>query len=147
MKTIALRFGEHFAPNCGTITAHQALIDKTGYVWYGKMGAPVANSVINDLKEQETIKILLVNSGKFDRYWAYVDEIKKEIPELDCIPEYYRGLVDKFKTWFRITKFEPAPKDIMSKCHVISSGKTLGEVSKHSMNPYFIINYEDKKTE
>ncbi len=147
MKTIALRFGEHFAPDCGTIAAHQALIDNVGYVWYGKMGVPVANSVINDLKEQETIKILLVNSGKNNRYWAYVNEIKKETPELDAVPEYYRGLVDKFKTWFKISKFEPAPKDIMSKCCVISSGKVLGEVSKHSMSPYFIISYEEKEAE
>ena len=37
MKTIALRFGEHFSPACGTIAAHQEIIDKSGYVWYGKM--------------------------------------------------------------------------------------------------------------
>jgi hypothetical protein len=28
MKTIALRFGEHFAPPCGTIAAHQEIIDE-----------------------------------------------------------------------------------------------------------------------
>lgn len=27
----------------------------------------------------------------------------------------------------------------MSKCKVASSGATLGEASKHSMSPYFII--------
>ena len=32
MKTIAMRFGEHFAPECGTIVAHQDIIDKFGYV-------------------------------------------------------------------------------------------------------------------
>ena len=39
MKTIALRYGEHFAPQCGTIAAHQELINELGYAWYGKMGA------------------------------------------------------------------------------------------------------------
>lgn len=28
MKTIALRFGEHFSPDCGTISAHQKIITK-----------------------------------------------------------------------------------------------------------------------
>ncbi|MGE9977058.1 hypothetical protein [Bariatricus sp. HCP28S3_C2] len=32
MKTIALRFGEHFSPECGTIAAHEEIIDKLGYV-------------------------------------------------------------------------------------------------------------------
>ena len=38
MKTIALRFGETFSPPCGTIIAHQRIIDKLGYICYGKHG-------------------------------------------------------------------------------------------------------------
>ena len=141
MKTIALRFGDHFAPECGTIAAHQVLIDKLGFVWYGKMGSSVATDMIEELKAQGDAKILLIHSGKFDRYWAYVSDIKKEIPNLEEIPEYYRDMADSFKTWFKITKFEKAPKDIMAKCIVTSSGNRLGNVSKHSMSPYFKITY------
>ena len=145
MKTIALRFGEHFSPECGTIAAHQNLIDELGYVWYGKMGNPVATRIVDELKAQEDTRILLVNSGKADRYWAHVAEIQKETPNLSGIPEYYRNMTDKFKTWFKVTSFEPAPRDIMSKCYVVSSGAALGEVSKHSMSPYFIINYDERR--
>lgn len=38
MRTIALRFGETFSTDCGTIAAHQRIIDMLGYVWYGKLG-------------------------------------------------------------------------------------------------------------
>ena len=144
MKTIALRFGEHFSPECGTIVAHQRVIDELGYVWYGKMGNPVASRIVKELAEQDDTRILLINSGKTDRYWAHVAEIKKETPDLMSIPEYYRDMTEKFKTWFKITEFEPAPKDIMSKCSVVSSGALLGEVSKHSMSPYFIINCDER---
>ena len=140
MKTIALRFGEHFSPDCGTIAAHQQLIDKLGYVWYGKMGNPVATRIVQELTNQKETKILLINSGKADRYWAHVAEITKEMPPLEGIPTYYRDMTDKFKTWFKITSFESAPRDILSRCFVASSGNALGEVSKHSMSPYFIIN-------
>ncbi len=142
MKTIALRFGDQFAPKCGTIAAHQKLIDTLGYVWYGKLGSPVSVSIINDLKSENSPKILLIHSGKFDRYWAHISEITRETPPLVGIPEYYREQTDKFKTWFKVIKFEQAPKDIMAKCHVISSGAPLGEVSMHSMSPYFIIEYQ-----
>ena len=144
MKTIALRFGEHFSPECGTIAAHQELLDELGYVWYGKMGNPVTKRIIDELKAQEDTRILLINSGKAGRYWAYVSEITRDIPDLKGIPAYYRDMPEKFTTWFKITAFEPAKRDIMSKCFVVSSGAVLGEVSKHSMNPYFIINYEEK---
>ena len=142
MKTIALRFGEHFSPDCGTIAAHQQLIDKLGYVWYGKMGNPVATLIVDELLELDDTKILLINSGKVDRYWAHVSEIKKETPERNGIPSYYRDNTEKFKTWFKVTSFERAPKEIMTKCYVVSSGATLSEVSKHSMSPYFIIEYK-----
>lgn len=141
MKTIALRFGEHFAPPCGTIAAHQSIIDEKGYVWYGKLGNPVSDKIISAILDAENPRILLINSGKADRYWADIVEIKKTVPDLDSVPEYYRENSEKFKTWFKVVSFEPAPKNIMSKCCVASSGTPLGEVSKHSMSPYFIIEY------
>ena len=147
MKTIALRFGEHFSPECGTISAHQQIIDELGYVWYGKMGTPVALHIIEKLKEQQNPKILLINSGKFERYWGYIADISRVSPSRDLIPAYYRELTDKFKTWFKITGFELAPRDIMSKCIVASSRKPLGEVSRHSMSPYFIIEYNESPEE
>ena len=118
MKTIALRFGEHFSPDCGTIAAHQQLIDELGYVWYGKMGNPVAARIMEELRDQDDTKILLINSGKADRYWAHVAEIIKETPPEEGIIEYYRDMSDKFKTWFKVTEFESAPRNIMSKCYV-----------------------------
>ncbi len=79
-------------------------------------------------------------SGKVERYWAYVIEIRTDVPsDKDNIPEYYRDTVVTFKTWFKLSKMEPASKDVMGKCTVASSGALLGEVSKHSMSPYFII--------
>lgn len=139
MKTISLRFGENFSPECGTIAAHQQIIDKLGFVWYGKMGGSISNKILEELTEQKNTKILLINSGRPERYWAHVSEITKERPPVEGIPEYYRNMTENFKTWFKVTSFEPTSKDIMSKCRVVSSGNTLGDVSKHSMNPYFII--------
>lgn len=42
MKTLALRFGETFSPECGTIATHQQVIDEKGCVWWGKTGASVS---------------------------------------------------------------------------------------------------------
>ena len=142
METIALRFGEHFAPNEGTIASHQEIINKYGFVWYGKMGAAVSDRVITSLQENEVIKILLIRSGRSERYWAVVSEIQHNTPEKEYIPEYYRDIAGTFKTWFKISEFVPAEKDVLGRCFVSSSGAPLNEVSKHSMSPYFIIDYK-----
>ena len=139
MKTIALRFAENFAPEYGTILAHKELIDCYGYVWYGKLGTPISKKVADDIISSDKPKILLISSGKTDRYWAYIDKIQRETPNLEAIPEYYREICEKFNCWFRITNIIDAPKNVMSQLKVASSGRLLGEVSKKSMSPYFII--------
>lgn len=139
MKTIALRFSNNFAPETGTIVEHQKLIEKNGYVWYGKLGSSISNSTIKIILENNDPKILLIHSGATGRYWAHVDSIQKEVPNLLEIPWYYRDMADKFSTWFRITKLEDAPGNILSLCTVASSGAILSQASKHSMSPYFII--------
>ena len=129
MRTIALRFSNNFAPDIGTICAHNQLIDELGYVWYGKLGSKISAKVSTDIIKNETPKILLIHSGQLARYWAYIDKTQNEVPERERIPEYYR--------------FEEAPKDILSHCFVASSHALLSNASRHSMSPYFIIDVEE----
>lgn len=144
MKTLSLRYADNFAPTCGTIQAHQEIIDKYGYVWYGKLGNPVSSSYMNDtVLNQSNPRLLLIKSGQSERYWAYIEAYARETPELDRIPSYYRSEVVKFKSWFKIIKFEKADKDVMSKCIVTSSGSLLTFASMHSMNPCFKIDYSE----
>ena len=143
MKTIALRFSDHFAPSDGTIAEHRKLIDETGFVWYGKLGSKVSLSVAKDLLLNQEPRILLIHSGKAHRYWAYVQSIMFETPPLTEIPVYYRSNAEKFGTWFKISKIQDAPKDVLVHCRVLSSKRLLSEVSKSSMSPYFIIEVEE----
>lgn len=139
MYTIALRFSEKFAPEEGTIIAHESLIKTNGFVWYGKMGSAMANEKINIVLNQPNPRILLIHSGTMKRYWAYISDITKEKPAYSQFPNYYHSIADNFHTWFKVYRFEKADKDIMSKCRVVSSGQVLTLASKHSMSPYFFI--------
>ena len=143
MRTVALRFSENFAPAEGTIAAHEELIMQKGFVWYGKLGAAVSAKVVDALMKNEDAKILLIHSGKANRYWAHIDKIQRETPALTEIPQYYRDMAGDFSCWFRVKKFERAESDVMAKCKVASSGESLSYVSKSSMSPYFIIEYAD----
>ena len=139
MKTIALRFAENFAPEGGTIKAHEVVIKEKGYVWYGKMGTAIGKDKAEIIMKLNDPKILLIQSGKLGRYWAHIKDIQRECPEPEAIPVYYRNDQDNFKTWFKVTSFEKAPSNIMSQCEVVSSGAELGHASHYSMSPYFFI--------
>jgi len=143
MKSIALRFSENFSPKDGTIAEHQKIIDQKGYAFYGKMGSSVSKKNRDLVLSEEYHKILLIHSGGIKRYWAYIDKIVDERPPLDEFPAYYHDIADKFKTWFRITRFEEAPRNVLALCTVSSSGAILSEASRHSMSPYFLIDCEE----
>ena len=144
MRTIALRFAENFAPECGTIAAHQELIGDFGHVWYGKLGAPVSAKTAEQILKNDDPRILLIHSGGQDRWWLHVKAAQRDIPPLNEIPAYYRSKADDFGFWFKVKSFEPAAKKVMSQCTVVSSGKLLTSASRHSMSPYFIIDYKEE---
>ena len=143
MDTLALRFSDNFAPQEVTIQIHKNLISQNGFVWYGKLGAPISAKTASIIMNNEIPKILLIHSGRQNRYWAYVQEIKWDVPETSMFPPYYEEKLESFKTWFKITKIENAGKDVMAKCQVKSSGAMLSEASKKSMSPFFVISYKE----
>lgn len=143
MITVALRYFDKFAPEGGTVFAHQQMINEDGFVYYGKLGSPLSKKVIAQLKENEDKRFLLIHSGGLERYWVHFTDVMREQPHPNNIPLYYRNRAAEFKTWFRVIKIEGAPRDIMQHCFVNSSNKILTEASRHSMSPYFIIRVEE----
>ena len=141
MKSLALRFGENFAPQCGTIIAHSKIIEEFGYVWYGKFGNHLSKAKTDALLKENNPKILFIHSGTLNRYWAYISDISDAYDDINKVPEYYRDQVKKVKTWIKIWKFEPADKDVMKYCKVSSTNEPLSIVSKESMSPFFFIDY------
>lgn len=143
MKTIALRFADNIAPKEGTIAEHEKIIDELGYVWYGKFGTKVSEKNKSVVLESEDKRILLIHSGTSKRYWLHIEDISYETPELTAIPEYYRDRAETIKTWLKVTMIEKAEKSVMARCTIASSGSPLSAVSRHSMSPYFIIDYDE----
>jgi hypothetical protein len=141
--TIALRFADNFAPSEGTIKAHENLLEKNGFVWYGKLGTQVSDKIIKEILNSNDPKVLLIHSGKPERYWVHVDKIQHDIPERNFIPKYYRDNAGMFKTWIRIRSIKSAEAKVLRQCRVRSSGRLLSEVSRSSMSPYFIIETDE----
>lgn len=143
MDTIALRFAENFAPECGTIAAHEDVIRTRGFVWYGKLGSPISETVALRILDGANPRVLLIHSGASERFWAHIQSISRSCPDEDAIPSHCLHRKNDFGCWFKVVKFEKASADVMSRCVVKSSGKSLSTASRHSMSPYFIIEYKE----
>ena len=143
MKTIALRFADSVAPESGTIAEPRKIMDELGYIWYGKFGAKVSDKIKSLILNSEDKKTLLIHSGTNNRYWLYIEDVSYKTPELKAIPAYYRDIAGTVKTWFKVIKIEKAEKGVMAKCEAVSSVSPLSAVSRYSMNPYFIIDYDE----
>lgn len=136
--SIALRFADNFAPDGGTIGVHRAVLEERGSVWHGKFGTAFSQAKADLVLGQEDPRILLIHSGKSDRWWAHIDAISKIAPD-GGYPAYYGGDLSKFHCWFHVTKVEPAERGVMSEWVVPSSGRPLSSASRHSMSPYFFL--------
>lgn len=143
LKTIALRYSDNYAPVEGTIALHNKIIKEKGFVWYGKFGNSFSENVIKEVLDNKDSKILLLNNGFTDKYWAYISDIKKTISNYNNVPNYYKGEYNDIKCWIKINRIEKAENDVMDKCIVISSQKKLSDTSKRCMSPSFIIEYKE----
>ena len=137
MKSVALRFGDAFAPPCGTIKAHERILKKKGYVWYGKIGLGISPKGVKAMLDSH--KMLLIHSGKMDRYWLTVSEVSNKMPAQGDYPDYYGDKTNHINTWIKVIGIEQAPGDILSACRLVSNNRPLADVSKTSMSPFFII--------
>lgn len=137
-RTVAMRFTDNLT-DLGTIKEHENLIRKYGFSWYGKFGLPLSNKICSEVLEETPSKVLLINSGSSERYWAYVTDISRDPPLAKFVPGYYHHLMGKVRCWLKVIRFQKAPRDIMTRCIVVSSGRILSDSSKCSLSPFFII--------
>lgn len=139
MKTLALKYSESKAPDCGTVQAHNELIDKFGYVWFGKFGTNTNRNIIREILESGDPKILLVSGKQKKIHWAYINEVTTELSELEAVPDYYRRDVDRVKTWFKVIRFEEVSQEILSQFIVSSSKKKLISSLERGMSSSYLI--------
>ena len=147
MITVALRFSDNYAPQQGTIELHEKVINQKGYVWYGKKGLTISNKAVEGILKDEKSRIILIKSGSNKRYFAYVEDIKKDLKAIDdisAIPSYYRKQAGEYGAWFKVVRFEEIDNTILDDCYVISSSRRLSDSIKRSMSPSFLINYVEE---
>lgn len=82
-------------------------------MWYGKLGTLVAAARVALVLGQDAPRILLVHSGRADRWRAHIDAISRMAPD-SGYPAYHGSGASKVRCWPRVTVIEPTGRGVIS---------------------------------
>lgn len=143
MNSILLKYSDKFAPAGGTIVAHNEVINRYGYVWYGKIGQNLAKAKVEQVVNQDDPFIILYNGATDSAYKAAICGFCQQTPDDGAIPEYYSRFIKHIKAWFKVTSFEPMESSFTD-FYITSSGEVLQRTKKASMSSFFYITRFEK---
>ena len=138
-KQLLLKFGYLHGIDC--IEEHQNVINKLGYVWFGKIGAKPKFGTIEKMLDSEVKSNFIILKSTKECYLCKFDKYSLTIPE-NGFPEYYisrlRMKSDTFSIWFRIIEMKKVSNlTSLQEIVVESSRNPLLVACKQSMAAHF----------
>jgi len=146
---VVVRFSDRLFSIGNVIEKHNDVVSRFGYVWFGKIGMPVAQRRIDTLNEQiqkgiQTHLFLVQGNRKQSNFYqANLLNISRAIlkSESKCHPDYYldNNIKKNIQTWFKITKINQIDSSVISKLRAIGSVYSLSETLVRSSTGYFLV--------
>jgi len=136
--------------NSDTITEHQIIAKKNGYVWFGKFGNSIKQeyiSTIEQSKQEHLVFLVKTSQQKSFVYRAKIIAISKEdqriTPESLFIPQYYRNSDLDFGFWMKIKDIQKVSSNFLNQLYVNSSRSPLFESLNRSTTGLMYISFKD----
>jgi hypothetical protein len=146
---LVVRFSDNLFGVGDVVAKHNAIVEKRGYVWFGKIGTTISNSRMNDLNSQikngmpTYLYLVKGNRKKSAFYRAHLLLITRELPrgESKAIPPYYstKALRQHMNAWMQVSQIVPADPSSMKNLQAISSVFPIQETLVRSSSGYFLV--------
>lgn len=142
VRHLFLRYGDHLLKDgLGTIQLHQDVVEKMGYVWYGKFGNHIREEHVERINnEKEPVyayffkrmggrqKPKLATSKLYrGRILAVTNNDIRLTDEKEYVPSYYSDLGVDIGFWLKIEGFEKVSGHFLRELVVTSSRSPLLE--------------------
>ena len=144
-KHIVIRYSDKFGP---TVALHNEVATKGGLVWFGKMGATVADRWVRMFEQQinkgvRTWLYLVKRDGaRYSFHKASMHRIEKSPPkQFGDVPAYYKShnLTEHMSCFFQIESLQSCSTREVSNLRLASSGSSITETLAVSMAGSFIV--------
>lgn len=136
-EILCLRFANVGGLDC--IQEHIKILNKSGYVWFGKIGNKPSSKILNEMIENKSNYILLKEPKKacICQFEVYGDGV----PDISEYPNYYNTEIlptRQFSIWFKLTSIiKVNSMSELDNIVVKSSRSPILETSRKSMNSQF----------
>lgn len=122
-----------------TIEEHLNILNKKGYVWYGKIGRTPSREYFDLRLPQGPIIVLLVQPGRY--FITTCIAYSTSTPSDTNYPEYYKSKefsTYNFSFWVKLTSIvEVKNSDVLENVVIKSSGNYLRSALQGSISPMF----------
>lgn len=146
---LLIRFSDNLFSAGDVISLHQQVIKERDFVWFGKLGNPIAQRHIEiiNLQRQNNIHSYLFlvkgNRKKSTFYKATIELLSSNLPknEKDMIPKYYFDLkiVKHMKFWAKLSSIRPIDENEIQNIQVMGSVLEIGETLVRSSSGHFVV--------
>ncbi len=146
---LLIRFSDNLFSAGDVISFHQQVIKEKGFVWFGKIGTPIAQRHVETINLQIQNKIpsflYLVKGGRHKStfYRANIAFLSSVLPkkERELIPPYYFELkiAKHMKFWAKLSGISLVEEDDAQKIQVVGSVFEIGETLARSSSGHFLV--------
>jgi len=134
---LCLRFANVGGFDC--IDEHIKMLEKNGFVWFGKIGSKPASKALNEMIADNSRYILLKEPKK--SYICEFENYKEDMPDKNLFPDYYNTEIlpnRKFSIWFKIISIlEVNETEKLNSIIVKKSRSPILETARKSMSSHF----------
>ena len=135
---LLLRYSNNIVSD--TIEKHQAVINRLGYCWFGKISTVPSVKIQKAVLDEEEPKIILYTKGVAHECSLLAITDKK--PTEGC-PDYYEKEGIYPSVYFKLSSIEPVESKELEQYRIISTGRLLPDAIWHSMTSYFFAEWPD----
>jgi hypothetical protein len=145
---LVVRFSDTMFSVGDVVELHNAIVQKQGSVWFGKLGQTLSQNRVDLLNKQTEKKIptflYLVkgNRRKSTAYRTLLLHVQREKPQDKIlIPKYYieKDMIQYMKAWIKIGKIMPVEMTEMENLKAINSVLPIAETLRLSSAGYFLV--------
>lgn len=123
------------------IELHKELIEKNGYVWYGKLGSVTSPKIIAETFVAKKPALLLYTRG--NAYLCGIEQITEKKP-IDGYPQYYDDELLCPSCYYKLTSIDRVDESILDHLYVRSSKRLLSNtLSRQCTSSCFFVSYEE----
>jgi hypothetical protein len=146
---LVIRFSDNLFGIGDVVSKHNEVVDKHGYVWFGKIGTTLSSTRIDALNKQVNdgiptfIYLVKGNRKKSTAYRAKLLFVSKELPKAEAkkIPSYYsrKDLCQYMKAWIKVGEISEVEMSSMKNLKAINSIYPIQETLVRSSSGYFLV--------